>query len=124
MTFSPFLSSERARRTKPRDIAADGCYAGSRRALSYPFGSSSPALQHALQVADVCTDEMEGVRRARQDRYIGRKLSPAAEGTGGETHMDGYKLATDQAYDGARAWLVVDDKGYDALDSTRQTGEE
>src|SRR5258708_10856371 len=61
---------------------------------------------------------MEGVRRARQDRYIGRKLSPAAEGTGGETHMDGYKLATYQASDGARAGLVIDDKVFDAAKLT------
>src|SRR5258708_39580282 len=67
---------------------------------------------------------MEGVRRARQDRYIGRKLSPATEGTGGETHMDGYKLATYQASDGARAGLDIDDRVRDAAKLTHNAAYE
>src|SRR5260370_15127778 len=61
---------------------------------------------------------MEGVRSARKDGYIGGKVARAGEGRGGETHMDGYKLATYQASDGARAGLVIDDKVFDAAKLT------
>ena len=41
-------------------------------------------------------------------------LAGNSGGTQGETHMAGYKLATYQTSDGARAGLVIDDKVYDA----------
>src|SRR4051794_41662739 len=45
-------------------------------------------------------------------------LADNSGGTQGATHMAGYKLATYQTSDGARAGLVIDDKVYDAAKLT------
>jgi 2-keto-4-pentenoate hydratase/2-oxohepta-3-ene-1,7-dioic acid hydratase in catechol pathway len=45
-------------------------------------------------------------------------LAGNSGGTQGATHMAGYKLATYQTSDGARAGLVIDDKVYDAAKLT------
>src|SRR5947207_13979021 len=68
MTFSPCFVLRPCTPDQASRYRCGGLCAGSHHALSYPFGSPSPARRHALEPADVCAHEMEGSEGAPSTR--------------------------------------------------------